>query len=96
MKSKNTIRLIVRVIRSRRMRWAEPVEWMGEKRGAYRVLVGRPKGERTLGKPRHKRGVNIKTDLGEIGIDRVNWIWLAHDRVCWQAFANMVMNLQVP
>jgi hypothetical protein len=68
---------------------------MGEGRGAYRVLVGRPKGRRPLGRPRCRWEDNIKMDLGEIGIDGVNWIWLAQDRVQWQAFVN-TMNLWVP
>jgi hypothetical protein len=68
---------IVRVIKSRRMRWAGHVALMGEGRGAYRVLVGRPKGKRPLGRPRHRWEYNIKMDLREIGINGVNWIWLA-------------------
>jgi hypothetical protein len=86
---------IVRVIKSRRMRWAGHVACMGEGRGAYRVLVERPKGKRPLGRPRCRWEDNIKMDLGEIGIDGANWIWLAQDRVQWWAFVNMVMNLQV-
>jgi hypothetical protein len=58
-------------------------------------LVGRPKVTRPLGRPRHRWEDNIKIDLREIGIDGANWIWLAQDRVQWQAFVNMVMNLQV-
>jgi hypothetical protein len=65
---------IVRVIKSRRMRWAGHVARMGEGRGAYRVLVGSPEGKRPLGIPRHRREGNIKMDLGEIGIDGANWI----------------------
>jgi hypothetical protein len=86
---------IVRVIISRRMRWAGHVACMGEGRGAYRVLVGRPKGKRLLGRPRCNWEDNIKMDLREIGIDGANWIWLAQDRVQWQAFVNTVMNLWV-
>jgi hypothetical protein len=69
---------------------------MGEGRCVYRVLVGKLGGERPLGRPRHRWENNIKLDLREIGINGVNWIWLAQDRVQWQAFVNMVMNLQVP
>jgi hypothetical protein len=87
---------IVRVIKSRRMRWAGHVACMGEGRGAYRVLVGRPEGKRPLGRPRCRWEDNIKMDLKEIGIDGANWIQLAQDRVQWQAFVNTVMNLQVP
>jgi hypothetical protein len=69
---------------------------MGEGRGVYRVLVGRLEGKRPLGRPRHRREVNIKVDVREIGIDGANWIRLAQDRVRWQAFVNTVMNLPVP
>jgi hypothetical protein len=69
---------------------------MGEGRGAYRVLVGRPKGKRPLGRPRRRWEDNIELDLGEIEINGVNWIQLAQDRVQWRAFVNTVMNLRVP
>jgi hypothetical protein len=65
---------------------------MGDGRGAYRVLVGRPEGKRPLGRWED----NIKMDLGEIGIDGANWIRLAQDRVQLRAFVNTVMNLPVP
>jgi hypothetical protein len=87
---------IVRSIKSRRMRWAGHVARMGEGRGVYRVLVGRPEGKRPLGRPRRWWEDNIKMDLGEIEIDGANWIRLAHDRVRWRAFVNTVMNLRVP
>jgi hypothetical protein len=87
---------IVRVIKSRRMRWAGHVARMGEGRGAHRVLVGRPEGKRPLGRPRSRWEDNIKMDLGEIGVDVVNWIRLAQDGVQWRAFVNTVMNLRVP
>jgi hypothetical protein len=87
---------IVRVIKSRRMRWAEHVTRRGEGRGAYRVFVGRPEGKRPLGRPRRRWEGNIKMDLEEIGIDGANWIRLAQDRVQWRAFVNTVMNLRVP
>jgi hypothetical protein len=64
---------------------------MGEGRGVYRVSVGRPEGKRLLGRLRHQWEDNIR----EIGIDGVNWIHLAQDRVQWQAFVNTVMNLWV-
>jgi hypothetical protein len=72
---------IVRVIRSRRMRWAGHVARMGEGRGVYRVLVGKPGGKTPLGKSRRKWEDNIKMDLREIGIDGANWIQLTQDRV---------------
>jgi hypothetical protein len=87
---------IVRVIKSRRMRWAEHVARMGDGRGVYRILVGRPEGKRPPVRPRCRWEDNIKMDLGEIGIDGANWIRLAQDRVQWRAFVNTVMNLRVP
>jgi hypothetical protein len=69
---------------------------MGEGIGVYRVLVGRPEGKRPLGRPRHRWEDNIKLYLREIGIDGVNWVQLAQDRVWWCAFVNMVMSLWVP
>jgi hypothetical protein len=86
---------IVRVIKSRRMRWVGHVARMGEGRGVSRVLVGRPEGKRLLGRPRRRWEDNIKMDLREIEIDRP-WIRLAQDRVQWRAFVNTVMNLWVP
>jgi hypothetical protein len=86
---------IVSVIKSRRMMWAGHVGRMGEERGVYRVLVGRPEGKRPLGRPRRRWENNIKIDLGEIGIDGANWIPLAQDRVMWRAFVSMIMNLWV-
>jgi hypothetical protein len=87
---------IIRVIKSRRFRWAGHVARMGEGRGVYRVLVGRPEGKRKLGRPRRRWEDNIKMKLREIGIDRANWIHLAQDRVLWRACVNKVMNLRVP
>jgi hypothetical protein len=87
---------IVRVIKSTRMRWAGHLVCIGEGRGIYRVLVRRPEGKRPLGRPRGRQEDNIKMDLREIGIDVANWIWLAQNRVQWQASVNMVTNLQVP
>jgi hypothetical protein len=87
---------IVRVIKLRRMRWAGHVAHMGEGRGVYRILVGRPKGYRSLRRPRCRWEDNIKMDVGETGIDGANWIQLAQERVQWQAFLNTVMNPQVP
>jgi hypothetical protein len=69
---------------------------MGEGRGVYRVLVGRPEGKSPLGRPRHRWENNIKMDLREIGIDRAKLIRLAQDRVQWWACVNTVMNLRVP
>jgi hypothetical protein len=86
---------IVRVIKSRRMRWPGHVACMGEGRSVYRILVWRPEGKNPLGRPRRRWEDNIKLDLMEIGIDGANWIQLAQDRVRWRAFVNTVMNLRV-
>jgi hypothetical protein len=84
---------IVKVIKARW--WAGHVARMGEGRGVYRVLVGRPEGKRPLGRPRRRWDDNIKMYLREIGIDGANWIQLARDRIQWQACVNTVMNLRV-
>jgi hypothetical protein len=68
---------------------------MGEKRNAYRLLVGEPEGKKPLGRPRHRWLVNIKMDLLEIGLGGVDWIRLAQDRYKWRALVNAVMNLWV-
>ena len=86
---------IVGVIKSRRMRFAGHVAHMGEGRGAYRVLVGKPEGKRPLVRPRHRWEVNIKMDLQEAGCGGMDWIEVAQDRDRWQALVNVVMNLQV-
>jgi hypothetical protein len=72
------------VIKSRRIRWAGHVAHMGEGRGVFWVLVGRPKGKRPLGRPRCRWEDNIKMDLRDTGIYGANWIWLAQNRVWWQ------------
>jgi hypothetical protein len=69
---------------------------MGEKRNAYRLLVGKPERKRPLGRPRSRWVDNIKMDLLEIGSGGVDWIGLAQDRDKWRALVNAVMNLQVP
>ena len=87
---------IVRVIKSRRMRWAGHVARMGEERGVYRVLVGKPKGRRPLGRPRRSWVYNIRMDLQEVGCGYIDWIGLAQDRDRWRTLASAVMNLRVP
>jgi hypothetical protein len=72
---------IVRVIKSRWIRWVGHVAHMGEGRGVYRVLVGKPKGKRPLGGPRCRQEDNIKIDFRKIGIDGTKWIQLTQDRV---------------
>jgi hypothetical protein len=69
---------------------------MGEVRGAYNILVGRPEGRRPLGRPRRRWEYNIMIDLWEIGFGDVDWIHWAHDRDRWRALVNTVMNLRVP
>jgi hypothetical protein len=87
---------IVKVIKSRRMRWAGQAARMGEGRDAYRVLVGRPEGKSPLGRPRRRWEYTIRMDLREIEIDRANWIQLVQDSFQWWAYVNTVMNLRVP
>jgi hypothetical protein len=87
---------IIRIIESRRMRWVEHVARMGEKRNAYRLLVGKPERKRPLGRPRRRWVDNIKMDLLVIGWGGVDCIGLAQDRDKWKALVNAAMNLRVP
>ena len=87
---------IVRVVKSRRMRWAGHVARMGVGRGVHRVLVGKPEGKRPLGRPRHRWEDNIKMDLQEVGEGLGDWMELAQDRESWRALVSMVKNLRVP
>jgi hypothetical protein len=87
---------IIRIIKSRRMRWAGHVARMGEQRNAYRILVGKPEGKRPLGRPRRRWVDNIQMDLREIGLDGVDWIDMAQDGDQWRALVNTVFNLRVP
>jgi len=87
---------IVRVIKSRRMRWAGHVTRMGEERGVYRVLVGKSEGRRPLGRPRRRWMDNISVDLQEVGCGYMDWIGLAQDRDRWLKLVSAVMNLRVP
>ena len=87
---------IVRVVKSRRMRWAGHVARMGEERGAYRVLVGKPEEKRPLGRPRRRWVDNIRMDLQEVGCGYVDWIGLAQNRDRWRRLVSAVMNLRVP
>ena len=85
----------VRVIQSRRMRWAGHVARMGEERGACRVLVGKPEGKRPLETPRRRWVDNIWMDLQEVGCGYVYWILLAQARDRWRTLVGVVMNLRV-
>ena len=87
---------IVRVIESRRMRWAVHVASMWEGRGVYRVLVGKPEGKRPLGRPRRRWEDNIRMGLQEVGLGYEDWIGLTQDRDRWRALVSAVRNLRVP
>ena len=87
---------IVRVIKSRRMRWAGHEARMGEERGVYRDLVGKPEGRRPLGRARHRWVGNIRMDLQEVGCGYMDWIGLALDRDMWRTLVSAVMYLRVP
>jgi hypothetical protein len=72
-----------------------PCSTNGEKRTAYRSLVGKPEGKKPLGRPRRRLVDNIRMDLGEVGWGDVDWIGLAQDRNSWKALMNSVLNLRV-
>jgi hypothetical protein len=78
------------------MRWAGHVARLGKKRNSYRLLVGKPKGKRPLGRPRRRCVDNIRMDLGEVEWGDVDWIDLAKDRNRWRALVNSILNLRVP
>jgi hypothetical protein len=87
---------IIRLVKSMKMRWAGHVARMGETRNACRILVGKPEGNRPLGRSRRRWVDNIKMDLREIGWDGRDLIVLAEDRDQWRALVNTVINLRVP
>jgi hypothetical protein len=87
---------IVRVVKSRRMRWAWHVARMGEDRGVHRVLVGKPEGKRPLGRPRRRWEDNIKMDLLEVGGGRGDGMELVQDRDSWRALVGTVRDFRVP
>jgi hypothetical protein len=84
---------IIRVTKSRRMRWAGHVACMGMMRNVYRILFGKPVGKRPPERPRHRWVDNIKKDLEEIGFGGMDWILLAQDRDWWWAVVNMGINM---
>ena len=88
--------LDVRVIKSRRIRWAGHVARMGAEWGAYRVLLGKPEGRRPLGRPSRIWMDNIRVDLQEVGCGYMDWIGLAQDRDRWRTLVSAVMNLRDP
>ena len=85
----------MRVIKWRRIRWAGHVARMGEVKGVYRVLVGKPEGRRPLGRPRCRWVDNIRMDFQEVGCGYMDWIGLAQDRDRWRKLVSAVMNLRV-
>ena len=87
---------IIRVIKSRRMRWAGHVARMNDRGGVNRVWVGKPEGQRPLGRPRRRWEDNIKMDLQEVGCEGMDWIVMAKDKDRWPTRVNVVMNLQDP
>ena len=80
---------IVRVVKSRRMKWTRYVSRMGEGRGVHMVLVGKPYGKRPLGRPRRTCEDNIKMDLQEVGVGYGEWMELAQDRDRWRTLVNL-------
>jgi len=86
---------IVRVIKSRRMRWAAHVARIGEETRVYRALVGKPEGNRPLGRPRIRWLDNIRMDLQEVGCGCMDWIGLDQDRDRWRTLVSAVMNNRV-
>jgi hypothetical protein len=92
----NSLPNIVRVVKSRRMRWAGHVARMGEERVVHRMLVGKTEGKRPLARPRRRWEDNIKMDVQEVGAGRGDWMELAQDRDGWRALVSTVKNLRVP
>jgi hypothetical protein len=87
---------IIRIIKSKRVRWAGHVARMGEKRNAYRILVVKPEEKRPLGRPRHRWEDNIRMNLRDLGWGGMDWFDLAQNRDQWRALVNRVMSLRVP
>jgi hypothetical protein len=87
--------MIIRLIKSRRMRWAGHAARMGERKNAYTILVGKPEGKRPMGRPRRRWADNIKIYLREVEWYVRDWIDLAQNRDRWRAYVNAVMNLRV-
>jgi hypothetical protein len=88
--------IVVRMIKSRRMRWVRYVARTRKRRGVYRFMMGNPDGKRLLGISRHRWEENIKMDLQEVGCEGVDWIELAHDRERQRVLVNVVKNIWVP
>jgi hypothetical protein len=87
---------IIRILKSRRVRWTGHVARMGAKRNAHRLLMGKKEGKMPLGRPRRRWVDNIRMDFVDVGWGDVDWIGLAEDRDRWRALVNSVLNLRVP
>ena len=87
---------IVRVIKSRRLRWAGHIARMEEVRSAFKISTGKRVGKRPLGRPRRRWEDNIRMDLEKLGINAGNWVDSAQDRNYWRALVNAALNLRVP
>ena len=87
---------IVRVIKSRRLRWAGHVARMKEGSSAFKIVTGKPTGKRPLGRPMRRWKDNSRMDLEEIVVNAGNWVDSAQDRNYWRALVNAALNLRVP
>ena len=87
---------IIRVIKSIRLRWTGHVARMKESRSAFKILTGKPRGKRPLGRPSYSWEDNIKMDLKKIATNTSNWVDSAQDRDYWRALVNAALNLRVP
>ena len=86
----------MRVIKSRRLRWARHVATMEEGRSTFKILTGKPTGKRPWGRPRLGWEDNIRMDLEEIDMNAGNWVNSAQDRNYWRALVNAALNLHIP
>ena len=84
------------MVKSKRIRWAGHVVSIGERRDVYRILMMKPEGKRSLGRPRGRLKFNIKIVLQEIENGAMEWIGLAQDRESWPSLVNSIMNFRVP